>query len=59
MWTRLDNLMQGVRCMVGFFSNMQSWEQDTLRAVVPRACSAGHQAAVNGTELAPCRPCRT
>jgi len=23
-WTRLDDLMQGVRCMVGFFSNMQS-----------------------------------
>lgn len=23
-WTRLDDLMQGVRCMIGFFSNMQS-----------------------------------
>ena len=23
-WSRLDDLMQGVRCMVGFFSNMQS-----------------------------------
>jgi hypothetical protein len=23
-WTRLDDLMQGVRCMVGFFSNMQA-----------------------------------